>query len=244
MDPNSLEAWLAAGKTADEWTAAVNHAAAVEQFTKACNYAKALEDHFKQGEQLGLPKPGEPANHQQQQQPPALPPALLPPNQQQQPPAPLTFAINGSMVSDPQAVQTHIHTLEQFQQETIEGGRIEYVKALVTGNKMPKTMEADTLAQVVTFTDQQWGLFKKSWDTAPVNGLLANHGAPGGNQQGPGQPGQPAFGQPDGGAPLNDLETAKEIVAQHQRSGKPAEFIKDTKSFKRLEAAGQAPELI
>lgn len=251
MDPRSLEAWLAAGKTAEEWAAACTYAKEQEdQFLAACNYAQALEDHFKNAEQLGLPK--EPAQHQKQ---PPVPPVL--PGGQPQPPAPLTFQIGGQMVSDPTQVQTYIHGLEIKLDTLVKDGRIEYVQKLAADNKIPANMVESETEFVSSLSDEQFLAYRKSKDAAPAHPLFGTYGQQGqqqgqmvGGPQAGGIPG--SFGPANPGAPtmfgaqpsqLDELTSAEEIVDQHQRSGKPIEFIKSTKSFKILEAAGKAPNL-
>jgi hypothetical protein len=242
--PMNLEEWLAAGRSEEDWIKAVNYAAWVQ----AAEYAQALEDHFANAQQLGIdstrPEPAvhsgpntpnspPPAPSPGPTPPPALPSALT--QQHQRPLA--EFRVNGQMVSDYAAVQAHVDLLEAFREDTISGVRSEYVSGLVDKNKMPKTRLATELKLVEDMTEAQFALYKQSWDESPEHPQFAQYGSS--QEAGTGAPGSGPAAKPE----MDELETAKSIVAQHQRTGRDAEFIKRTKSYKKLEAADQAPEL-
>lgn len=242
----NLEQWLAAGHKAEDWVSAVQYAAWVQ----AVNYAQALQEHFNQAEQLGVqPGTAPVVTPEPIVTPPANNPldALQHRQQQTQPPAPvvtpapvITFSLNGAQVQNYTQVQAHIHALEQFREETVKGGRIEFVNNLVTANKLPSTQLPAELAFVETLSDNQWASYRARWDAAPVHSLFGNYGQQNGAPLDP-SAGQLGFGQSDPNAPLDELATAQEIVAQHGRAGKSEDFIKNTKSYAMLAKNNKAP---
>lgn len=258
VDPNSLEAWIQAGRTAEQWAAAVNYAwsqaCEYAAWLEAAEYAQALQDHYQNATQLGI----ESTNPQQPPAPP-LPGNLPGGNQNHQRPAgspapqaqPVaSFSLNGGTpVTDPVAIQAHIHALEQFRDETTSTGRTDYVNQLARDNRLPQTQVAATQALVATFSDEQFAQYRTTMDNAPVHSLLQPQGGTGGNgqqnhQQAP-PPGGGGFGSPVPGqnASDDDMSIAEGIVTQHRNAGKTADFIKETPSYKKLLAAGRAPTL-
>jgi hypothetical protein len=239
MEPQmtELDRWLAAnpGKTAQDWHNAVVYAHAKSQedaWVAAANYAKweqdasyaqAVQDHFAQAEQLGVQTGGAPP----------------------QPAPQFALHIGGQMISDPAAAQHAIHGLEQFRSETIMGGRTEFIQNLVKANKLPKTQEQDEIQFALGLSDAQWDHYRKTREAVATPSLFQSYGDGGEGGAGAGAGSNPAgimgFQQP--GGPAMDAATASEIVDNHKRAGKSAEFIKSTASFKFLEAAGQAPQV-
>jgi hypothetical protein len=141
----------------------------------------------------------------------------------------MLFRIRGADTQDYAAVQAHISSLEQFQAETILTGRKSFVAGLAEG-KTPKIMASQVPSLqdlVTTMTNDQFEKFKKSYEELPANPLMALHGQP---SAGPATP---------GGAepPVNDeLDIAREIVAQHRRAGMKEDVLKETESFKKMTA--------
>lgn len=228
-DTMNLEAWLASGKSAEDWIKAVEYAAWLD----AANYAQALEDQFKN--ENGTPPVGTPPV----EEPPAgTPPAGTPPVLVHSAPVNvLHFTVNGQAISDPGTVQAHIHMLEQFRHETIQGGRRQYVTDLVKGNKLPATQLESTIAFVASLDDKQFESYRASMDAAPVHSLFGSYGM---QTENPANPQQPAFGAPVVES-LGGVALAEEIVSNHQRAGKSVEFIQTTPSYKILVQHNKAP---
>lgn len=138
----------------------------------------------------------------------------------------VSFMVNGAACTDVAAVQRHINSLEGFRKETIENGRKEFVKNLVSGNKVAAT-QTDTLEKfALGLSDEQYEMWRASWDAAPSLALLGSHAAGTSNHT----------GTPDPAAEkaASDLETAREIVMQHKRAGMPTEQIEKTPSYMKL----------
>ncbi len=166
------------------------------------------------------------------------------------------FTVGGKQVSDFAAVQAHIQTLEQqtsqFQQmerERHEGMVKAFVKSLagepdkgIPGKILATQIDA-TEKFALSLNDEQFTAWKGQWEAVGANPVLA------GGQQGGGsmyQAGQqtPAAGVGSTGTPApTDLDTAKEIVANFQRTGMKPDEIKNTPSYKKLVAANAAPDL-
>lgn len=158
---------------------------------------------------------------------------------------PAKFSLRGVESTDSAAVQAHISTLEEFQAETNKSGRSDFVSSLASGDA-PKIGQAqvESLTQLALgMNDEQFSMFKTSYEALPANPLFAVHGAPnhdGLQQQGLTVPGQTApAGSPQA---LSDrYSIVKEMVAMHQRAGKSQvqlEAMSSYKEMKQLEAAG------
>lgn len=196
----ALQDWEAA-VTYAAWVEAAEYAQALADWEAAAVYAQALQDQM-----VGATPPGDDADHQR-------PPALA------------TFRVNGGETQDFMAVQAHIDALEGFARETREANRADFVRSLVTDNKIAAP-QGDAMTNLVqTMTDEQFEAFRASYADAPSLALFQQHG-----QQDGGTP--PPSG--DEVTPLSEIEAAKEIVAQHRRSGMAAEKLYRTPSFRTL----------
>lgn len=149
-------------------------------------------------------------------QPPAAPAA----------PAPHSFSVAGQPVTDYAAVQAHINTLEQFRNETIENGRKNFVKGLVSSNRILASQEDELAEFALELNDAQFKKWSESYSKAPSLPHLENHGSGTSNHNG------------TGGKSAEDeqIETDKEIVKQHQLAGMPKDALEKTPSFGRLKA--------
>lgn len=139
----------------------------------------------------------------------------------------MEFRVNGQPVADVVAVQNHITTLETFRTDTVKAGKSQYVRDLAQQGKLPATQIDSQIAFVEALSDEQFDQFKKSWDEAPASSLFANHGTGPANADG----GSPVGAQD---TPKSELETARDIVAMHRRSGMKEDAIKETASYKRM----------
>lgn len=189
----------------DDWSRAATYAQAVDDWVAAADYAAALDAHQAQGAALGLT-----ADHSRGNLPPA------------------TFRVNGQQTADPGQVQTHITALEEFQRETIETGRREFVDSLAQSGRIAATQVDSMQALVQTMNGEQFAAFQKSYEGAAPASLFGHYGDQG-------QGGDPAGG--GGGAPtqVSEIETLEEIVANHRRAGKTPEQIEKLSSFQKLQ---------
>lgn len=160
------------------------------------------------------------------------------------PPTTHSFRIGGESVQDFARVQQYIDNLEsenatlrQAQDEQREQARKDFVNGLARDGKILATQVENFQNMVVSMTDEQFGMFQESYKDAPAMGTLM----PQGTSSGGGPP--EAGGPKDQGNQFSDLDNAKEIVERHRLSGMSPDKIKETRSYKKLEAAGQAPEL-
>jgi hypothetical protein len=126
-------------------------------------------------------------------------------------------------VADVAAVQAHIDGLEQFRASITETGRRDFVASLVKTNKILAPQGESMTTLVLTMSDQQFEVFKSTYEGATENPLLAPHGST-----------TPAA-TAQSNALAEEKATLEEIVASHKRSGKSPEFIESTQSFQRLQ---------
>lgn len=149
-----------------------------------------------------------------------------------------TYVINGSQVADPIAVQNHILSLEQFQRDTVEANRRNFVTGLA-GGAQPKiaATQIDGLTEFAQkLTPEMYAAWTATFATAPVSSTLTQHGQTVSN---PGNAAQD--GQVDRVA--DEISVWEATVLQHRRAGTPTEAIKNTNSYKKLVAAGKTVDL-
>lgn len=222
------QAWINAVNYA-AWEQAANYAQQCENWEKAVNYAHALEQEAAQqggeqpsitgnstsgGQGTGSEQP--PANHAQA---PAQPPQMM------------TFRVNGQPTSDFASIQAHIDVLEQYRSESMKSGRQAYVEELARDNKIVATQIESLAAHAQSLTDEQFATFRAMYDNAPAIPGLGQHFGHEHNTTN-----QPPV--QEGAAALDEIETAKEVVAQFRRAGMDAEKIKKTPSYRKLVSAG------
>ncbi len=148
-------------------------------------------------------------------QPPAAPAA----------PAPHSFSVAGQPVTDYAAVQAHINTLEQFRNETIENGRKNFVKELVTSNRILASQEDELAAFALDLNEAQFKKWSESYTKAPSLPHLENHGSGTSNHDGSGQ-----------SAEDQQVEIDKGIIQMHKNAGMPQAQLEKTDSYGRLKA--------
>ena len=178
--------------------------------------------------------PGGQANHgapNGQTNPPTPPPPVV------GTPAPHVFKIAGSDSSDFAAVQAHILKIEgenaehaRFQAETVEAGRIAFIKSLSEGDS-PKIFAAQVAGLtdlVKTMSGEQFGQFKAAYESAPGIPTLTPHVVS-----------SDAYGTSTEGDKLDpEVEQARRIYNRHQLSGMPASQLAETPSAKILKEKG------
>jgi ATP-dependent protease ClpP protease subunit len=145
-----------------------------------------------------------------------------------------TYVINGERVSDPRRVQNWITAQERSQSEMRTQNRKEFIKNLVTSNRLLATQVEATEELVIGdgtadnpgFTDKQYEKWCASWDAAsPVSGLMRNVGNGNGGRE-------PASGDQE---QLKDqLEINRDIVLMHRRGNMPQNMLEETDSWKFL----------
>lgn len=82
---------------------------------------------------------------------------------------PATFMVGGRPTTDVVAVQNTITVLETFRAEAIKTAKADFVKSLVTGNKLAATQLESQQQFVAGLSDEQFESYKKSWEAAPVD---------------------------------------------------------------------------
>jgi hypothetical protein len=184
-----------------------------------------------------------PATHQgatmtkpNENEPGGTPPTPPAPATHQAPALPLqVFRVGGQEVSDFAAVQAHISrletentALETFRAETIESGRMDFVKGLQDAKKIagPQVEQFQTLAK--TMSPEQFEQFKKGWEAAPALNIFGKH-----DTSGAGPDGAPADPKLSAEA---EIETLEEIVANHRRRGASEDEVSRMASFKKLQS--------
>lgn len=145
------------------------------------------------------------------------------------------FSIGGKQTSDFAAVQQHINTLEsnnsaleQFKRESLEAGRVDFVKGLVKDNKIPAPQEEQWVEYAKSQTDEGFAAWRKLMEDAPVLSIAGAQGA--GFSQNHEQ-------STEASAKEERIEILKSTVAAHQMGGKMTDdHIKATNSYKELVA--------
>lgn len=179
-------------------------------------------------------KPGTDAGSTPPVAPPVAPPVVVPPQPiaaASPPAATHSFTIQGAATTDFGAVQRHISALEQFQVETREQSRKDFVASLAAGDA-PKITQPQVAAQTevaLMLDDNQYAKWKASWDAAPSSSLLAVHGSDHG-QGGSTDPAQTADQKL-----LDDISIQEDIVRNHTRNGVSPESLKKLPSFVKLQ---------
>lgn len=134
------------------------------------------------------------------------------------------FRVNGSETVDFAAVQTHIDSLERFAADTKDANRRAFVKSLVSDKKIAVTQEENLTALALSLGDDQYESFVASYSAAPVIPLFEKHGGRSDSQT------------TDTDNEDDELAVAEATVTHLRRSGMSEEQLKNTPSFKRLEA--------
>jgi hypothetical protein len=129
-----------------------------------------------------------------------------------------TFSINGSPTNDFAAVQRHISNLESVLGEVREQSRKDFVSSLASTNRIAATQVDAMTAHALSLTDDQYAAFSAMYEAAPEVPLFSMHGQ--GNATDPEQ--------------VSEIDTLRERVALHTKSGLPEEKVRATPSYKRL----------
>lgn len=145
------------------------------------------------------------------------------------------FMVNGAEVKDFAAVQSHIASLETFKNETISTARKDFVKQLVTENKILADEATLTATEefALSLSNEQFTQWKATMSAAPSNGLFQKHGATQGDASAPNNGNSADVTA----SRIRDLE---EIVQAHRDSGMPEETLKTKASFIELQTLKSA----
>ena len=132
------------------------------------------------------------------------------------------FTVKGEEVTDPEAVQSHIDSLEQFASEQRTSGRATLVRKLVSENRLPAPQQDAMIEFVQTLDDNQFVKWSETMsDAAPIA----------------------TFGGMGGGGSETDRENnesqiqlaiAEETVRNHRLAGLDEEVIRETDSYKTM----------
>lgn len=179
------------------------------------------EDDGDEGSEGGDPPSGEAGAHAKGDPAPVTPPAgtVTPPAAHGAQGQPFEFTLNGgTKTTDFAAVQAHIENLETVLNENRTQARKDFVASLASSNRIAATQVDEMTAHALSLTDEQYEAFAKMYEAAPASPLFAHHGQ--GNTP-----------EPDADS---EIETLRERVKMHTRSGMPEEKVKETASYKKL----------
>jgi hypothetical protein len=188
---------------------------------------------------LAQPQLGQPTFPQfaQPQVQPMQQPAMQPAPQQSMPfaqpsaPQQIIFTCAGQQVTDFGQVQAYINAFESAQRELRDTNRKEFVKGLVINNKILAPQQPEYEAFALALDDAQYAAWTQQFGLP--NPLLANHG---GGVTNPANGAQPT-------AASTELETARQIVRIHERSGQIPTMYCNTPSYQKLVSAGERPAI-
>lgn len=169
---------------------------------------------------------------------PSTPPPTTPPSPPSTPPTPpsnptpssehgqaggtFQFQINGQPTNDFAAVQAHISNLETVIQENSDQARRDFVSGLASDSRIAATQVESMTEHALSLNDSQYESFRSMWENAPQSPLFAQHGN--------------GVTNPDGSSEPSEVDTLRERVAMHRRSGMSEEKIKATESYEKLMA--------
>lgn len=131
--------------------------------------------------------------------------------------------INGVVVTDYTAIQAHVRSLENAQQEAQDTFRRDFVSRLSENNRIPAT-QVDALTEfALGLSPEQFTQWSASYESAPGIDLFSMHG-----------PDASAQGGTESSAQQSRIEQLQGIVAMHQRTMSP-EKVKQMKSYIELQ---------
>lgn len=138
---------------------------------------------------------------------------------------PSGFRVFGKSVTDPNAVQSHIDSLEKFQGEQRDAGRVSFVSALVGDKKITAPQEEGMKALALSMSDEQFSQFKGVWEAAPTLSILESHTGGSTNHN----------GSSEKSAEEDRIEILEGTVKHHRQSGMSQEEIEVLPSYKELQ---------
>jgi hypothetical protein len=146
---------------------------------------------------------------------------------------PFEFTIGGNKSTNFQAVQSYISgletrntALETFKKETIDAGKVSFVKGLVSSNRISAPQEAAYLEYAQSLVDPaQYDAWRKLEESKSPLTLLS--------RQGVGFSGSPED-VIEHDAAGDQIESLKGIISMHQAGGMSRERIEETDTYKAL----------
>lgn len=144
------------------------------------------------------------------------------------------FSIGGKQTTDFAAVQAHINTieaanaaLEAFRTESVEAGKVEFVKSLIRDNKINASQEEQYIDYAKSQSDEGFAAWKKLMEATPQMSVTGAQGA--------------GFSQSVNESTETDakserIDVLKSIVSSHKLGGKMTD--------KQIEASASYQELV
>ena len=133
------------------------------------------------------------------------------------------FIINGVRVTDPEAIQRHIASLEGFQNEINSGARRDFVATLASDGKIIASQVEDMTAHVASLSPEQYKAFSDMWANAPKLPLLGQHVGGGGMDN--------AAGSRD----AERIATIEDTIKHLRNAGKSQEWIEASALYAELQ---------
>jgi len=217
---------------AEYWPVLVGFAYVDIPAVEGLNYAKKADDHSKYPIMFEkeMPLMADTSDTTQTSVVPEAPAVPAPPSAA---PVQATFSIGGVQVTDFAKVQARLDLcdeLEQFAAETKIAGRVSFVGALASSNKILEAQKPGLEAFARELSDSQYEAWKATWENAPVQPALAEH--PHGQHSSSAQ--APVSTGVDGEEAK--YETARAIIARHSMAGMSKDFIEATPSYQLLKS--------
>lgn len=132
-----------------------------------------------------------------------------------------TFRLgDGTETVDPRVVQNRLSALEQFQKDTMENNRKDFVKSLASDNKILASHMTKVENFALALSPEMYEQWRTSWDAVPVSSVL---------QEPPVMPSQGGQQNKD-----EEIDILTQTVMAHKRGGMKEAQIKNTESYKKL----------
>lgn len=166
--------------------------------------------------------------------PEADPPETDDPPEQTDPPAPQTsqlasgVMIDGQMVTDPTAIQSHVTALETAQTEARNANIRAFVEKLSEDDKILASAVDGLVTLAQTFNAEQYKAWSASYESAPKQPVLTPMGTGAENPKS-------NLNRTPEEAKKDQVQIWEQTVAMHERSGMSKEQIERTDSWKSLQ---------
>jgi ATP-dependent Clp endopeptidase proteolytic subunit ClpP len=128
---------------------------------------------------------------------------------------------DGTVLTDPTAIQNHLTTLESFHKDTVEANRKGFVASLAKDGKILASKLGEVEAFALGLKPEQYEPWKATMDAVPTSSLLQT------------PPVQPAQGVPAESVDQT-IQNLQDTVLMHKRGGMKEDTIKQTNSYKQL----------
>jgi hypothetical protein len=129
--------------------------------------------------------------------------------------------IAGQKITDLTKIRNYVKSLETFKTETLSNARKTFVEQLAHDKKILATQIKGLEEFAAGLTDEQYGQWKASWESAPAVTALVSAGRDTG-------------GDPGNDAPEEEITNLRETVMAHKLGGVPLSQIETFESYKRL----------